>query len=188
MWSIDGVTWTYPCDVDRTAEIRSSDISGWMLDKGYFNDVLGSYYAYDVKISVPFGKESDYHQIYEMLTRPVDGHTFVLPYNGDTVTIPGRVETVKDKWYRDGSGQFWQGVKFSILPNHPTKTMSLSEVLVRGRTPFPDAASIPDGEVWQVNSGDWSHITTTDGHYYLWTESNHTLTDANLTDGDEVAY
>lgn len=188
MFSIDGVQWAYPCDIERTAEMKASDISGLMMDKSYFNDVLGTYMGYEVKISVPFGKEPDYHTIYEMLTQPIDGHAFVFPYNGSTVSITGRVGEVKDTWYRDGEGQFWQSVKFSVEANHPTKTMSLSEVITRGRTPFPDAASVETGTIWQKSSASWNNIVMTDGHYYEWTESTKTLADAQITDGDEVAY
>ncbi len=138
MFTIDGVTWAYPCDINREAQIQASDISGLLLDGSFFNDVIGTYMVYGVKISVPFGKESDYAGIYGLLTEPVDGHSFIMPYNGTTITITGRVDAVKDKYYRDGDGQYWQNVEFNITANHPSRTMSLGDVISRGMSPLPE--------------------------------------------------
>ena len=43
MLTIDGVVYDVKVDVRRTAEMTASDISGLMMDKSYFNDVLGTY-------------------------------------------------------------------------------------------------------------------------------------------------
>ena len=96
MISIDGAEWDVPCDLERTADITPSEISGMMLDKTYFNDVLGTFLTYDVTIAVPPTMEEEYFQIYEALTDPVESHQFVMPYNGDTVELTARVESVRD--------------------------------------------------------------------------------------------
>lgn len=174
MFSIDGNDWNIPCEISRTAELTASEISGMLLDKTYFNDVLGTFMKYDIKIVVPHGKEGLYSQIYEILTDPVDAHTFVLPYNQDTVTITGRVETVSDKYYRKvGDLTIWRGTQFTVIANHPTKTYTLGEAVERGLSPFPDIVQpVEDGSLWQ--------FTTANG----W----ETYVPTEYTDGDEVAW
>lgn len=68
MITIDGYQWPVPCDIEREAEMTPSEISGMMLDKTYFNDVLGTYMRYDVSLAVPPKLEREYDEIYETLT------------------------------------------------------------------------------------------------------------------------
>ena len=153
---IDGVAWSVPCDIVRTAEIKPSQISGLMLDKSWFNDVIGTYMSYTVSLAVPVTLRDLYAQIYELLTDPVDGHTFVLPYNGSTVTITGRVQNVKDALVRfPGDINHWKGVSFTIIANHPTKAYSLSEAITRGRKPLPEVSMPQEGDAWHYTDGAW---------------------------------
>ena len=171
IWSIDGIEWNIPCQIERTAEMTASEISGVLMNRTYFNDVLGTYMKYTVAIAVPFGMEDVYTDIYETITTPVDAHEFVLPYNQQTIQITGRVESVSDQYvYIDRNRKYWKGFKFSVIANHPTKEMTLSEVLERGMSPMPPYINIPDGTVyaWDAASGKW--IVTTyknaDEEYY----------------------
>ena len=85
MFSIDRYSWPWPCDVERVSEMKPSKISGLMLDKNYFNDVLGTYMSYTVSIAVPPERRDEYTPLYECLTDPSDGHVFTLPYNQGTI-------------------------------------------------------------------------------------------------------
>ena len=80
-FTIDGMSWPMEVRVERNSEVRSSDLSGWMMDGSFFNDVEGQFLRYDVELVCPWDMRSEYAQIYELLTAPVDGHSFVLPYN-----------------------------------------------------------------------------------------------------------
>lgn len=171
IWSVDGIDWDIPCQIDRTAEVRASDISGMLLDKSYFNDVLGTYMQYDISIAVPLTQMDKYTNIYEILTNPVDAHVFVLPYNQSTITITGRITVVNDGYvYKDGINNYWRRTKFSILSNHPSKEETLSAVISRGLTPLPPYVEIPDGALyeWDAETGTWSRVTliNADERYY----------------------
>lgn len=156
MLTIDGIVWPIPCKITRTAEIKPSEISGLMLDKSYFNDVIGTYMSYTVAIAVPMNMRDDYATIYEKLTDPDDGHTFVLPYNGVTVTITGRVESVQDEYVRlPGGGVYWRGTQFTVIANHPTKHYSLGQALIRGRKAMPEVSSPQEGDTWSYTNGAW---------------------------------
>lgn len=170
MFSIDGTEWDMPCKITREASLTASEISGMMLDKSYFNDVIGMFLTYTVTIVVPLGKENFYSQLYEVLTDPVDGHTFVFPYNQDTVQITGRIEVVSDEYYKEyGGRKIWRKTSFTVTANHPTKTYTLGEAVARGLTPLPSVVDVEDGAVYEyhANTG-WQEI--------------------ELKDADEVAY
>ena len=169
MITIDGYEWPIPCDIDREAEVTPSEISGMMLDKSYFNDVIGTYMRYDVTLAVPPSMESDYAALYETLTNPVDAHSFVLPYNQSTVTLTARVDRVKDVLvYTKTHKQYWRGIKFTITANHPTKTISLGEVISRGKSPLPEVIGIPIGSLYELTAEGWqeTELRDADGVYF----------------------
>lgn len=145
MITIDDMTWNVPCDVQRTADITPSEISGMLLDKTYLNDVIGTYMTYAITMVVPPKQTYEYSQLYEVLTAPVDGHRFVLPYNEGMVHITGRVGSVSDRLvWTATERQYWKGVSFSVVANHPTKTMELGDVLLRGLEEVPNV-TLPGG-------------------------------------------
>lgn len=156
MFTIDGISWPYPCKITRTAEVTASEISGLLLDKSYMNDVIGTYMSYEVTIAVPKDRGSQYATIYESLTDPVDGHAFILPYNSGTISITGRVVSVSDNYVRMPGGAIaWKGTTFTVIANHPSKSESLGTVITRGRTPFPTSASVTVGSTWQYTANGW---------------------------------
>jgi len=167
MITIDGYTWPVPCDIRREAQVTPSEISGMMLDKSYFNDVIGTFMRYDVTLAVPPTMEEEFAALYESLTAPVDGHAFVMPYGMSTLQITGRVENVRDSMvYTVSQKQYWKGVQFTVVANHPTKTETLGTVVTRGRSPLPEAASIPVGTVLEMTSSGWDTVEDADGKYY----------------------
>lgn len=166
---IDGNVWPVPCDVTRVSEVRPSEISGVLLDKTYFNDVMGTYLRYNVTLAVPTNMSNDYDALYESLTDPVDGHSFVMPYGKETIEVTARVERVEDALvYVSSKKQYWKGVRFQVVSNHPTKAMTLGEVLYRGLSPMPEAIGVPDGALYEMSSGTWVEKTYTNAEdvYY----------------------
>ena len=163
MWSIDGIEWEYPCDISRVSKVAQSEISGELFDRSYFSDVKGTYLRYSIKLVVPIGAEDDYTEIYETLTAPIDGHTFVLPYNQTTVTITGRVENVSDVYIDLGNGRaYWKGIAFDVIANHPTKSFTLSETLARGIAPLPQIVNIANDTIAQYIDGVWTVVAEVD--------------------------
>ena len=159
-FSVDGLDWQYPCNITRISQMTPSEISGMLLNKNYFNDVLGTFLRYDVAFAVPLDDEESYATMYEQLTKPVDAHTFILPYNDDFVTITGRVESVQDTFVRlPGDKHYWHGTKFAVIANHPTKQMSLSQVLAAGLSPFPPTANVAEDSTWQYTEDGWESYT-----------------------------
>lgn len=125
---IDGNEYDMVASVKRTAKITQSDASGMMLNKKYFNDVLATYFEYEVTLSVPVGKEYEYTVLYDILTSPVSEHDFILPYNQGWLRLKARVEEVKDTYYKDeirvdgeNPVRIWRQTSFSIIATEPSR-------------------------------------------------------------------
>lgn len=121
--SVDGTIYNVVCGATRTAKVESSEISGMMLNKDYFNDVIATYLEYNITVAIPRGQESTYATLYEAITDPVSSHTFVLPYNNTTVTVVGRVNSVSDSFVKDLSTgtKLWRKISFQVTSNEPYK-------------------------------------------------------------------
>jgi len=160
---IDGVEYDVKCTIRRQADVRDTDISGEMMDGSYFHDVEGTYYDYEISFDYPLYNQDKYAEIYEVLTQPVDGHAFILPYNNSMVALTAKVEPVEDeKIEMQGGRTYWRALRFALTANAPTKQLSLSQVLLRGRAPLPDVASPADGAsyTWDAESGTWETSVT----------------------------
>lgn len=163
MFTIDGVKWNFPCTIEREAEVTSSEVSGMMLDKSYFNDVLGTWMKYTIAIAIPKGHEGEYTTIYEALSDPVAYHTFILPYNYQDggLTLIGRVNVISDAYVRLPNGrQTWRKTKFEVIANHPTKEAVLGNV---GYSPFPDTGGVNVGDVFEYTANGWQEADFGDG-------------------------
>ena len=167
MFTIDGIQYNVECSIDREAEVKLSDISGLLLDGAIFNDVLGTYMTYDIKLAMPLRNKDRYTALIEQLTEPVDGHVFVLPYNNGTIQVTGLVEDPADVWEKLPSGYtFWKGLKFTIRANHPSKQMSLGEVIQRGMTSLPDITGVAIGDTYTYTASGWVKVTDADATSY----------------------
>ena len=168
MFTVDGITWQYPCDAERISEVKSSDISGDTMDGGYFNDVDGTYISYALKLAIPLTDKDKGDEIYEILTEPVDGHQFVFPYGASTIAITARINgQIKDVYRRLSNGiTYWAGLQFTVSSNHPYKELSESEVVTRGRAPLPDVASPSIGDTYAYTADGWALVPDADDTAY----------------------
>ena len=156
MFTIDGVQYNVKCSIERTAEIKLSDISGMLLDGHIFNDVLGTYYSYEVRLTMPLRNKGRYGNLIEQLTEPVEGHAFVLPYNNDTLQLTGLVVDPEDVYVTLPSGYtYWDGLRFTINANGPTKELTLAETISRGLTPLPDVFDPQIGDTYTFTADGW---------------------------------
>lgn len=164
---IDGVTYDVKCSIRREGDVRDSEISGEMLDGSMFHDVLGTYYDYEIDFLYPLYDQGKYAAIYEALTEPVDGHAFVLPYNEDNIILTAKVEPVADEIVEMDSGyKYWRALRFALTSNAPTKELTLSEVITRGRAPLPDVASAQIGDTYTYTADGWVRVTDADDTAY----------------------
>lgn len=159
MFSMDGLRFDWPCDVTRAARMQPSEISGLMLDGRWFNDVLGTYMRYSVRVAVPLGAGEDYARFYDALTDPVESHRFTLPYDRGEIAVQGRVEQVEDSFVRLSGGDLhWRGVRFDVIANHPSKELGLDAVIRRGRSPLPNVAAPETGACYRFDGARWTAV------------------------------
>lgn len=153
---IDGIPWDVPCSVKRTAEMTASEISGMLLDKTYFNDVIGTYMSYTVALAVPFDMENEYAALYDMLTDPVAFHSMTFPYNGEDLNINARIQVVSDDYVRQpNNGRYWRNTEFTAIATAPTRTYTLSEAITYGMPELPDAVAPGVGDTYTYNGSEW---------------------------------
>lgn len=162
MITVDGVEWNVPCDIERMAEVKASDISGMLMNRLYLNDVLGTYMQYDVKLVPVPAQMGEYYALYEALTQPVGEHSFTFPYNGETITVTGRMSNIRDVYVRmPGGGVYWKGVRFSVIANAPSKTMSLSNVIAHGLPEYPPDYAPEEGDTYAWSSANgWEQVSS----------------------------
>lgn len=153
--TIDGLEWDALGSVKRIARMEPSEISGLMLNRSYFNDVLGTWYDYDITIAVPRNRRTDYDEIYNVLTNPVSFHSFTLPYAQGSIEITGRVEQVEDTPVPMNNGIYWMGISFSVKSSYPSKYMSLDEVITIGMAPTPPEVEASIGDIYQYTATGW---------------------------------
>lgn len=156
MFTVDSITWPYPCDITRSTEMRQSSVSGMMLDGSYFSDVEGTFYNFTVKIAVPFTARQSYNSLRNVLTDPVAEHTFVLPDETGTLTVIGYIQNVNDVYVRMSDGtSYWKGIMFDIQASRPTRYLTLAQASAGTRAIFPDAAEHSEGDSWTWTNGRW---------------------------------
>ena len=161
MFTVDGLQWTYPCDISRQADVRASNISGPMLNGAYFNDVLGTYLRYTIKLVVPLNDRAAFNPIYECITDPVGHHTFTFPYNQTTVTVTAKVEQIRDVFVRlPNGGQYWKGIEFDAVSVAPTKAPTLSGAIAYGLPPLPNDVAPETGDTYTWNGSEWEETSS----------------------------
>lgn len=160
MFTVDGMRWPVPCDIAREAQIKASDISGMLLDRTIFTDVLGTYMRYTVRFECPFGSEATYDALYELLSDPVSVHTFILPYGPGWMSLMGTIESVQDKWLRmPGGASHWAGATFDVVGANPVKYMTLEEAIERSTVQWPDVEEVAEGDTYMWNGAAWELVT-----------------------------
>lgn len=156
MFTMDGVEWSLPGDITRKFDIHDTDISGRMMNGQIFHDVDGTYLEYEITVCPNPRQMGDYYSLLAMLSRPVDGHVFVLPYDNGTIEITAKVEAPRDVWVRLPGGQvYWKGMRFTVTANGPTYAEALDDTISRGMTPLPDVYDAEIGDTYTMTANGW---------------------------------
>ena len=166
MFTIDGILWNVESKLTRVAEMTESEISGMMLNRQYFSDVIGTFMSYDVDLIVARNMCDSYSALYEVLTAPINSHTIVVPYKQGVVTINGRITNVKDTYLKGKNNTYWIGISFRMISNAPTKQESLDTIIARGFSPLPDESDVNPGAAYIYTINGWEEIEDADNNYY----------------------
>lgn len=84
-------------ELNRSARIVESKLSGDVRSGEHFRDMVGTYYDYDIVIQTDALSETDYDDLYEALTAPVESRVVELPYGRGILTFEAYIDAVGDK-------------------------------------------------------------------------------------------
>ena len=123
MIKVDGTTYPHVfvhAPIRRTAEIKDTSLTGFMLDGKYHRDIMGVYYQYEMQFSALRGYESEYTALHEVLASATEFHTVTVPYNQTTMTYTAYVTMVADELKKiSGTRNIWGNCTVSFLAKEP---------------------------------------------------------------------
>lgn len=97
-FTVDGKEFNvFVTELTRSAAIEESKASGDVKNGDHFRDIVGTRYNYSMTIATDSLSKTDYDNLYEILTAPVDYHRVILPYGRSTLEFDAYIETAEDR-------------------------------------------------------------------------------------------
>lgn len=107
--------------ITRKATQRIESL-GTTLDLRKHYDVRGTYYDYEVELATKHMNLTDYDNLYEALTTPVESHIVTLPYGQSTLTFEARVSVSNDQLIQSFNAfKKWGSLKVTFEALTPQK-------------------------------------------------------------------
>lgn len=109
--------------LSRSFQVLDGDNAGRTLSGRMVRDVIGTYYNYEMQIRPIVGKYSDYDDLYQVLSAPVDSHSVVLPYGQSTLSFDAYVTSGQDSLIRKKASEtYWTGLSVQFIAMEPQRT------------------------------------------------------------------
>lgn len=109
--------------LSRSFQVLDGDNAGRTLSGRMVRDVIGTYYNYEMQIRPIVGKYSDYDDLYQALSAPVDSHSVVLPYGQSTLSFEAYVTSGQDSLIRKKTSEtYWNGLSVQFIAMEPQRT------------------------------------------------------------------
>lgn len=102
----------------RSFEVLDGENTGRTISDGaMFRDIIGTYYNYEMEIDCSKLSPTDYDDLWEALSAPVDWHTVSFPYGrAGMLTQQMYVSSGSDQLQRVENGiNFWAGLKIKYI-------------------------------------------------------------------------
>ncbi len=117
LFLIDGIRFDVGIvKLSREGVVNDGENAGRTLDYVMHRDVKGTLYNYSLTVGTKSLSASDYDELYEVLTAPVDSHLVRLPYGQGSKTVQMYVTSVKDELLRSRDGvKTWGNLSFSFI-------------------------------------------------------------------------
>ena len=106
--------------LDRSFELMEGNGATTAMSGYSIRDLIGTNTEYSMIIHSLPGKQSDYDNLYEVLTSPVDSHTFKLDNNGVIEEFEAQIESGDDEYlgFEDGV-HHWDNLSVTFKPIVP---------------------------------------------------------------------
>ena len=125
VFSIDGIYFNVfiPEDgIERNFAIVDTDDAGRVITGAMERDIVGTFYNYTVKLNTNFLSFTEYDELYEILSAPVDYHTLILPYAQSTLRFKAYITSGKDVLKRISSkGNHWKQLSVNFIAMEPER-------------------------------------------------------------------
>lgn len=110
----------------RAANIMEDGNGGWTLNGQYRRSIIGTLYNYSfVLYQQPDGHESEYDEVYEILTEPTNTHKVRFPYGQDYIELTVYVTSVSDGLVlEDANGRLWGAMQVNCMAQAPSRLAS----------------------------------------------------------------
>ena len=125
MITVDGVTYDViaTSGIERAFSLKQGGQGGTAQTGREIPDILGTDYAYSVKIEPNKSNFSAYDAFYEKISEPVDYHTVTLPYGETSITFQAMILSGKDRLKRKiRNSNRWGGLSLQFVPIEPQRT------------------------------------------------------------------
>lgn len=126
VFTVDGRSYnvTVPAGgLKRSGKVMDGDKAGRLQTGRMERDIIGTYYNYSLQIDTKNLDVTEYDDLFQALSAPVDYHTVTLPYGQSTLTFEAYVSNVDDvlKLMQDNRN-LWGGLSFNFVAMEPQRT------------------------------------------------------------------
>lgn len=105
----------------RSFRIPDGPNAGEMLSGDYERDLIGTYYDYDLVLSVSNLAANEYDALFEVLSAPVRSHRVELPYGLSSIAYDAMIQTGGDELIPMDDGTWWGNLTLSIKAKKPQR-------------------------------------------------------------------
>lgn len=105
----------------RSFRIPDGPNAGDMLSGDYERDITGTYYDYDLSLSVSDLTSNEYDALFEILSAPVNSHRVELPYGMTSLTYDAMIQTGSDELIPMDDGTWWGNLHVSLRAKAPQR-------------------------------------------------------------------
>lgn len=108
--------------IERNFAIVDTDDAGRVLTGAMERDVIGTFYNYTIKLNTNFLSFTEYDELYEILSSPVDYHWIIVPYAQQTLQFKAYVTSGKDVLKRiSKAGNHWKQLSVNFIAMEPER-------------------------------------------------------------------
>lgn len=107
--------------LQRSFRIPDGPNAGEMLSGEHERDLIGTYYDYDLILSVENLAANEYDALFETLSAPVNSHSVEMPYGMSSLTFVAMIEAGKDELIPMDDGTWWGNLEITVRAKKPQR-------------------------------------------------------------------
>ncbi len=123
VFKIDGIDYNVNVEsLKRSFEVADTDATGRTADWVMHRDVVGTFYNYNLKISVRNYDFDSYNSFYQSISSPVKSHVLEVPWGSETLVFDAYVTKGSDNLIlKKGNKNLWNGLSCNFIAMEPQR-------------------------------------------------------------------